>query len=111
MLRRISGSSSITNIFFMVRSKNGQPDDDGCALANPALHLHLPAVQFGAAFHQQQTETGPGTAPDVAAAAKGLEQLLLILRRNPNPPITNDAYGVRPVPGHREMHRRSRLRI
>src|ERR1035441_9075675 len=111
MFLRISSSSSITNIFFMVRSKDRKPDYHGSAFAELAVHLHLSAVQFGAPFHQKQAKAGPGTAPDVASATKGLEQLLLILLRNANPLITKDAHRVRPVSLNHETHRRSGLRI
>ena len=111
MFLRISGSSSITSILFMVRSKDGKPDYYGCAFAELADHLQLSAVQFGAPFHQNEAKTGPRTASDVAAATKGLKQLPLILLRNANAPITNDAHGVRPVALNRELHRRSGLRI
>src|SRR5207249_8447819 len=109
MFRRISGSSSMTKIFFMVRSKKGKPDRHGCALANLAANLHPPAVQFGAAFHQQQAKSCSGTRPDVASAMKGFEQLLLIVLRNANPVVTHDADGVLAIPLHREMHDRSRF--
>ena len=53
----------------------------------------------------------PGRVPDIAAPMEGLEQLLLILVRDADALIANDAHRVRPVPFHCEMHRRSRLRI
>src|SRR5438477_509651 len=111
MFRRISGSSSMTNIFFIVRSKNGNLHRHGCALADLAVELHLPAVQFGAAFHQQQAKARARTCPHVAAAMKGVEHLLLIFFRNANPLVTNHTHCVMPVPRHREMHRRSGLGI
>src|ERR1051325_1794635 len=97
MFLRISGSSSMTSIFFMVRSKNGKLDDHSCPFANFAVHLHLPVMQVGAAFHQQQAESGSRTGSYVAPPIKGLKQLLLIVLRNANPPIADDADRVAPV--------------
>src|SRR5437016_14101932 len=111
MFRRISGSSSMTSIFFMVRSKNRKPDRHGCALANLAVELHRPAVQVGAAFHHQEAKARARACPDVAAAMKGFKQLLLIFLRNANPLVMNHTHRVMPVPRHREMHRRSGLGI
>ena len=73
MFRRISGSSSITNIFFMSHSEHGKLDTDGGALADAAAHLHLPAVQVGAAFHQQQAQPGTRAAPHIATPMEGIE--------------------------------------
>ena len=98
MFLRISGSSSITNIFFIIRSKNGKLDRDCCALAHLTVELHLPAVQFCAAFHQQQAKPRARTGSDVATAMKGLEQSLLIVFRNADSLIANGAHRVRPVP-------------
>ena len=42
------------------------------------MQLHLPAVQVGTAFHQQQAQARARASPDIAAAMEGLEQLLLI---------------------------------
>src|SRR3954447_6075658 len=104
MFRRISGSSSMTNIFFIIHFKNRQIDEHGCALAHFAVYLHRPAVQFGAAFHQQEAKPGTRTGPDISAAVKSLKQLRLIRLGNANSLITNDAYSVMSVPFHREMH-------
>src|SRR5438477_13206599 len=111
MFRRISGSSSMTNIFFMVRSKHGKPDRHGCAFAKFAVQLHCPAVQVGAAFHQQEAKSRARARPDVAAAMKGAEQMLLILFWNADPLVTNHAHRVTSVPRHKEMHRCSGLGI
>src|SRR3954463_3622038 len=101
MFLRISGSSSMTNIFFIISSKHRKLDRHGCSFANSAVHLHRPAVQFGATFHQQQSETCTRPRPYIAAAMEGLEQLLLIGLRNPNAPIANDAHGVTTLPPNR----------
>ena len=111
MFLRISGSSSMTRIFFMFVPKDGKSDCHGCALTNPALHVHLSAVQFGAAFHQKQAQAGARTAANVATAMKGLEKLLLVLFSDADPTITHDAYGVRSVTLHGEMHRCPGLRV
>src|SRR5436190_14134393 len=94
MFLRISGSSSMTNIFFMILSKKRKLDRDGRAFANLAVHLHLPAVQVGAAFHQKQAQPGAWTRPDVGSAVKGLKQLQLIFVGNANPGVANDADSV-----------------
>src|SRR5687767_10837320 len=102
MFLLISGSSSMTRIFFMILSKDGKFDCHGCALTNPAVHVDLSAVQFGAAFHQKEAQPGAWTSPNVATAMKGLEKLLLILFSDSDPAITHDAHGVRPVTLHGE---------
>src|SRR5262245_20515062 len=109
MFRRISGSSSITKIFFMAFSKCWQLHRHGRAFAQLALDLHFLAVQGTAALHQQQAESGAGTRSDVAAARKGAEQMLLILLRNAYPLIADHADHVASVLRHKEMHRCSRL--
>jgi hypothetical protein len=73
MFRRISGSSSITNIFFMVPSKNRQPNCNGGALADSALYQHLPVMQVGTPLHEHQTQSGARTRSHVASAMKGFE--------------------------------------
>src|SRR3954451_7754357 len=109
MFLRISGSSSITNIFFMIPSKNRQTDGYGCAFPDAAVQLHLPSVQIRAAFHQQQAQPSPRTRPDIAPAMKCLEQLLLILPGDANSAVTNDAHGIGSVPVNPEVHGRARL--
>src|SRR5687767_5978974 len=111
MFLRISGSSSMTRIFFMFVPKDGKSDCHGRALTNFAVHVDLPAVQIGAAFHQKQPQPGARTRANVAAAMKGLEKLLLVLVSDSDPAITHDAYGVRAVALHAEMHGCPRLRV
>src|SRR5258708_2887298 len=104
MFLRISGSSSMTSIFFMICSEYGKLDEDGCSFADLAVQLHLPAMQFGAAFHQQEAKARAGTGPDVASAMEGLEQLLLVLIGNANPLVANLADCIASVPLAREAH-------
>src|SRR6478609_9046077 len=109
MFRRISGSSSMTNIFFMIFLKSGKPHRHGRACAEFAFNLHLPAVQIGTAFHEQQAEPSAGSRSYVAAAMKGFEQLLLIFLWNANPLVTNHAHRFRRLAFNNEMHGRSSL--
>ena len=111
MFRRISGSSSMTSIFFMVRAKNGKPYDHRSPFADFTFHLDLPAVQFSAAFYQQQAKPGAGTSSHIAAPMEGLEQLLLIDVGDADPLIANDAYGFSSVAFHCKMYLCSRFRI
>ena len=71
--------------------------------------MHLPTVQIGTAFYQQQAESRARTSPHVAAAMKGFEQLLLVLLRNANPLVTNHAHRIRSIALDQEMDGRSRL--
>ena len=56
--------------------ENRKPDCDGRALANPAVQLHLSAVQLGATFHEKQAQPGSG-------ARSGLRAAALLLPPNP----------------------------
>src|SRR6185312_14114240 len=105
MFLRISGSSSMTNIFFMVFSKYGKPDRHNCSPANLAVHLEVATMQFRAVLHQQQAKTGAGPCPHVAAAMKCLEQSLMILFRNTDAFVTNNADEIATIPLHREAYR------
>src|SRR6185436_2555327 len=80
--------------------KNGKSDCHGRALANFAVHLHFSGVEVGAAFDEEQAESGARAGPDVAAAMKGFEQALLVLLRNANAAVTNDADRVAPAALH-----------
>src|SRR5262245_48509505 len=111
MFRRISGSSSMTNIFFMIRSKYRKVDDDSCSFGKLAVEPNLSAVQFGAALDQQQAQPASRARADVAAAMKGFEQLLLICLGDANAAVTNDADGVLAVGFDRDVHGCSRLGI
>ena len=91
MLRRISGSSSMTSIFFISWFQNRQPDSYRCAMSDFALNPHLAVVQFHATFYEQQAQSGAGPASDVGAAMKGGKQHLLIVLRNPDSLIANNA--------------------
>src|SRR6185369_452918 len=111
MFRRISGSSSMTNIFFMIPSKNGQSECDGRALADLAVQLQPPTVQIGTALHQQQSEPSAGPRSHIVAAMKGFEQMLLVYFRNTDALVANGADSLPPVRFHCEMHCCSRFRI
>jgi hypothetical protein len=69
---------------FLTFLKSGKPHRDGRAFAEFAYHLHLPAVEVGAAFHKQQTESRARPSSYVATAMEGFEKLLLIFLRNAN---------------------------
>src|SRR5882724_10604666 len=111
MFRRISGSSSMTNIFFMVALKYGKPDRDSCSPANLTIQLDFPAMQFRAAFHEQQAEPGAGPRAHIAAAMKRLEQMLPVRLRNADALVADDTHRIRSVPVDRKMHHLVRLRI
>jgi hypothetical protein len=81
----------MTNKFFLFL-ESGKPHRYRRAFAEFAYNMHLPAVEVGAAFHEQQTKSCARTGPYVAAAMKGLEKLLLIFLRNANPAVTNHAH-------------------
>ena len=91
--------------------KSGKAHRYGRAFAEFAYHLHPPAVQVGAAFHEQQTKSRPRTGPYIAAAMKGLKKLVLIFLRNADPLVSNYAHCIEPLALNHEMHCRSRLRI
>ena len=90
MFRRISGSSSMTSIFFM-GSKNRESNGDGGACTEGALEMDPAAVKFGAAFDQEQAQAGAGSRPDIAAAVKRFEQAILIFLWNADAMIANHA--------------------
>src|SRR5438093_6471157 len=104
MFLRISGSSSITKIFLMAHSKCGKPNRHGRAFAQPALDLDFPAMQVGAALHQQQAKARARARADVAAAMKSAEQMLLVFLGNADPLVANPAHRVASFPRHKEMH-------
>src|ERR1700748_1334616 len=101
----------MTRIFFMVRTEYGKRDRDSCSPANAAFHPHLSAVQFRAGFHQQQPQSGAGSYANISTAMKRFEQLLLILFRNSNALIANDAHSVAAIALDRQAYFRARLGI
>src|SRR5437899_7336976 len=104
MFRRISGSSSITNIFFMNRFEKWKGDDDGCAFANFARESHPAAVQVSAAFHQHQAQSSARAGPHICAAVKRGKEFLLILVRNSNSPVADGTDGLLAVALEHEMN-------
>src|ERR1043166_5726164 len=105
MFRRISGSSSMTSIFFMARSKRRKSHRYRRAFAESALDLQFPAVQVGAAFHQQQAKARARARADVAAAVERAEQVLLVLRRYADALVADHAHRVVSFARHVELHR------
>src|SRR6185369_13117400 len=112
--RRISGSSSIIRIFFMVRfgvgkggglAEDGQPDGDGGSLTDRALDVDSAAVEFDAAFDDGQAQAGAGDMADVAAAVEGFEQPAEVLFGDSQPMIFNAAERVIPVALDGELDR------
>src|SRR5256885_1424841 len=91
-LRRISGSSSITKIFFILL-RNGwqwlalklgrrlgaigqfrQPDGHPGAFTDFAFDVNFSAMQIDAPFDDDQAQTGARAVADVSATMKGREQ-------------------------------------
>jgi hypothetical protein len=64
-------------------------------------------VQFDATPDQQEAKASAGSRPYIPAAMESLEQLLLIVLGNANPPIANHAHGSVPILLNREVDRRS----
>src|SRR5262245_41999755 len=95
IFRRMSGSSSITRIFFIVHLKEWQSYDYGCAFPQFAFDLKIAMMQLNAPPYQQQTQAGAGSISDVGPTMKSGEKLSLIFFRNPDALIANDTSGIR----------------
>src|SRR5262245_46052371 len=109
MLRRISGSSSITSIFFITSfGEHRQSDGDNSSFAEVARQAELASVQLDAALDQQQAETGSRPAAHVAAPMKGSEQPLLILLRDADPVVLDHAHHESIFPKNTEANRDAR---
>src|SRR6185295_10631734 len=101
MFRRISGSSSITRIFFITRSsdlrfatvrcssKNGEPHSHGRAFADGAFDLDRALVQFNATFDDGQSQPGSRRVADIEAAVKGAEEPFPVRLRNADAAVAN----------------------
>src|SRR5262245_37640641 len=71
----VSGSSSITSIFFMSHvglGKERKADGESGASSFGAVALDPAAMQRHAALHDEKAEAGPGDLADVAAPMKRL---------------------------------------
>ena len=69
-------------------------DGEGCAGAFCALTGDAAPVQLDASFHDDQPEASAGQLAGVASAMKGIEELLLVGRRNANAFVVHAENGV-----------------
>lgn len=68
-------------------------------------------MEFDAAFHEKQSQSGAGACSDVAAAMEGFEQMLLVLVGNADSMVTNGAHGIGGVLLDGKVDGRAALRI
>ena len=101
----------MTRIFFIGWFQNGQPDGHRGAIADFALNPHLATVQLHATFYEQKTQAGAGPASDVGATMKGGKQHSLIVLRNPDAPIADNAEGFIGIAFDRKTNTGSRLGV
>ena len=91
--------------------KDGKLDDNACAYADFAFDLDNSPVQLDAAFDQEEAQAGAGASADVGAPMKGFKQMLLILRRDPDPVIAHHAHNVLRLAANGELYARPGLGI
>src|SRR5688572_29302675 len=92
--RRISGSSSITRMVFILKLaglEQRQGQGHGRSFSNRACDYNLAAMQFDASLHNRQPQAGAWDMADVLAAMESVEQPFQVLLRDADASIANPA--------------------